>query len=149
MKKIAVIGLPLVLLLTSAFYPAATGSSEKVLQVFNGTFKDVQDLKWYVIDKEYVAYFSKNGIKTKVTYDANGKYLRSRREFSEEYLPVNILAQVKQKYNGVINAVTEIAEGSEIVYSINIEGDKNTWVIEAFPNGNIKQALRLKKQDVK
>ncbi|MCW3110467.1 MAG: hypothetical protein JWQ09_4973 [Segetibacter sp.] len=150
MKKISVIVLPLVFLFASAFNPSATGNSEKVLQVFSETFKDVQNLKWYIINKEHLAYFSQNGVRTKIAFDDNGKFLRSRRNYSEEYLPLNILCKIKEKYNGkVINGITEVIEGDEILYSINIEDEKNSWVIEAFPNGNVKQILKFKKQLVK
>ena len=79
---------PLIVLfiISSAF--ANRTINEKVLQAFNDTFKEVQNVKWDESSNHFSAYFVKNGIRASITYDKDGNFISSRRYYDEDHLPL-------------------------------------------------------------
>src|SRR5688572_19569196 len=48
--------------------------STKAVRNFTRNFKDASNVAWFKLDKGFVAYFTRDGIKTKVFYDKEGKF---------------------------------------------------------------------------
>ena len=123
MKKI------LVLLLIVATIPAmATDSiSAKVTKSFNETFPEAVDVKWYTTPEGSEVYYDQSGMKCHIWYDAKGRVLKTRRDYSEKELCPFIKAKVNRKYAGKkIYGVTEINDDNELSYLIILE-DEKTW----------------------
>ena len=105
---------PLSIILLSSFKAPVTEPADKAETTFNETFKDVKNVQWDVSDDTYSARFTTNNVVESITYNKDGKFIRSRRCFGEELLPANVLASVKAKYKGkTIRLITEILEGDE------------------------------------
>ena len=131
----------------SSFNGPEINTTNKVEAIFSETFKDVKNLQWYVNDNTYSARFTTKGVITSITYDKDGKFVRSSRAGNEDLLPVNILTKIKEKYRGkIIKLVVEIAEGDELSYSLTIEDEVNCWLVEATPSGNNKVLSKFRKQ---
>lgn len=114
-----------------SFTTPGTNASEKVLDVFNKTFEKVQNVEWINVEDKYTAVFTENDIRTVITYNKNGDFICSRRYYSEENLPFNILLKIKEKYKAKkIAIVTELTQGNNLIYSINVEDDENVYVLE-------------------
>lgn len=146
MKKLSLF-LVLTFFLSASFKGREINTTNKVEAIFNETFKNVKNLHWYVTNDTYSARFASNDVIISITYDKDGKFIRSSRAGGEELLPVNILTKIKEKYRGkTIKLVTEIAEGAELLYSLTIEDEINSWIVEARPSGNNKVVSEFKKQ---
>jgi hypothetical protein len=150
MKKIVAIILSITFLVNTAFAPVPFSNEERVLQVFNESFKNVQDLKWFNSGDSFTAYFTTNNIRTKITYDGSGRFQSSRRVVPLEYLPLNVVSEVKTKFCGKdIKEIVEFVEDNQVSYSIRIEDEINCWLIEALTNGDEKEIARFKKVSVR
>jgi hypothetical protein len=59
---------------------------------------------------------------------------------------LNVVCQIKRKFTGKeIKEVVEFVENNEVSYSIRIEDDTNSWVIEALTNGDVRDIVKFKK----
>ena len=157
MKKFSLCFTLLILMFSSFNAPAAGPTNKatikvdnatiKVETIFNGTFKEVKNVQWYTTDNTYSARFTTNNVIQSITYDKNGKFIRSTRCFGEELLPANVLARIKEKYKDkTIRLITEIVEGNELVYSLTIDDDINCWIVAAGPSGYNELLTKFKKQ---
>ena len=146
MKKICLF-LPLFIFILGSFKAPVTEATDKVETTFNETFKDVKNVQWDVTDNTYSARFTTNNVVESITYNTDGKFIRSRRCFGEELLPANVLASVKAKYKGkTIRLITEIVEGNELLYSLTIDDEVNCWIVAAGPSGDTEVLSKFKKQ---
>lgn len=150
MKKFSLCFTLLILIFSSFNAPAAgptNKATNKVETIFNETFKEVKNVQWYTTDNTYSARFTTNNVIQIITYDKNGKFIRSTRCFGEELLPANVLAKIKETYKDkTIRLITEIVEGNELVYSLTIDDDINCWIVAAGPSGYNELLTKFKKQ---
>ena len=144
MKKIVVC-----LALFAALGAAATTPpevTEKVLKAFKETFAKATEVVWHETQNSYMASFKQFEISTRATYDEEGNLLRTTRYYSEENLPVHILAKVKKKYAGkTIHGVTEITENDEVAYHLAMCDDKNWYFVKANSSGQTEVTKRYRK----
>lgn len=133
--------------LSFGFINPNSNASQKVLHVFNQTFKNAENVNWLTVENTYIATFVQNDIRTSITYDKNGNFLSSKRYYGEANLPFNVLLKVKEKYEGkTIGIVTELLQEDGIIYSINLEDTENLYVIESSSNANLHLRSKFKKQ---
>ena len=125
-----------------------TNISQKALDAFDKTFENVKDVKWFVVEDGYTAAFEQNDVRTVITYDKNGGFLSSRRYYSKDKLPFNILLQINEKYKGkTIGIITEVVEPHRLMYSIDLEDDENIYVLESSgSNAPLHLEKKIKKQ---
>lgn len=130
------------------FINPGSNASQKVLDAFNRGFTNAKNVKWFSINNEYTAVFFENEIRTSITYDKNGGFLSSPRSYKEDGLPFNVLVKIKEKYKGkTIKTVTEVMQESIITYSVVMEDEENTYVIESSSNTNISVQTKFKRQE--
>ncbi len=108
--------------------------SEKAINAFKSTFKDVENVQWSASGDAYLVKFSQQGINTYVTYDEEGNFLSSRRYYNGDQLPVDIQCALKKKYSGrKVYGVTEVTVGTEVNYYVKLE-DPKTWITVKVDN---------------
>ena len=122
--------------------------NEKVLKSFNETFKQAKDVEWFVSPgmDTYLAYFKKDDIDYRITYDKDGRFLYSIRYYKEDNLPMYILFKLRDKYKGrSIYGVTEVINDGGIYYNIVMEDKANWWIVKITSNEFMQVTQKLRK----
>lgn len=144
MKKLIVF-----LVLFAALGAAATTPpevNEKVLKAFKATFAKATDVVWHEMQNTYLASFKQSEITTRATYDTEGNLLRTTRYYSEESLPVHVIAKLKKKYSDkLVHGVTEITEGDEVAYFVTLHDTKNWYIVKADNWGGLELTKKYRK----
>ncbi|MEJ7736212.1 MAG: hypothetical protein WKF97_02195 [Chitinophagaceae bacterium] len=142
MKK-TLLSLAFIMLMVTAF---ATPPNEKVLKIFQATFKSPEEVKWYDHADHFDVSFVQSGIRSNVRYDKDGSFMSSTRYYSEQQLPTNILTKLKNRYSDKkIFGVTEITSSEEINFYVKLEDDKNWTTLKINTNGHIQVYEKYKK----
>lgn len=98
----------------------------KVLDAFNKTFVNTENLKWYENENNFEARFNLDGVRSVVWYNKKGELLKMHRYYFEYKLPPFLLGNIRKKMpDQKIYGVTEITNSAGVVYYITIE-DKKT-----------------------
>jgi len=120
--------------------------NEKVLKAFKETFVKAEDVVWHELPNIYEASFKQSEIVTRAIYDTEGNLLRTTRYYSEEYLPINIMRNLKKKYEGkTVFGVTESSTDNEVSYHIVLEDAKNWFIVVADNFGSLELSKKFKK----
>jgi len=144
MKKLIILTCLFAALSATASTPPEV--SEKVLKAFNETFIKATDVVWHEMQNLYEASFKQSEIITRAMYDTDGNLLRTTRYYSQENLPINILAKVKKKYEGKsVFGVTETSTEDEVSYYITLEDEKNWYIIKADNWGTLELSQKFRK----
>lgn len=111
---------------------AGTVVSMEVDKAFKKTFPDAQNLKWYMLDKNYLAKFIENDLKHQALLTKKG-YLKYDITYgNENQLPGDILQKVKDSYDDyVVTSVANVKESGRNVWVINLKSLKNIVVARA------------------
>jgi len=135
------------LTLSAGVFAAADGNiSDKLLQAFNKTFPDAQQVKWAETEDKYMVNFKQGDILTKVEYDKEGNFLNSLRYYSEKNLPVNILCRLQKKYSDKkVFGVTEITSDTNVEYYIKLEDAQNWITVKSNVDGAMQVVEKYKK----
>jgi len=135
------------LTLSAGVFAAADGNiSDKLLQAFNKTFQDAQQVKWAETEDKYMVNFTHGDILTKVEYDKEGNFLNSLRYYSEKNLPVSILCRLQKKYSDKkVFGVTEITSDTSVEYYIKLEDAENWITVKSNVDGAMQVVERYKK----
>jgi hypothetical protein len=117
-----------------------TNIDEKLVQTFNSNFPNATEVTWFESPKFYIVNFVEKGIRSKITYQKDGKIVQFMRSYTEQHLPYNIQFKVKKKYPGKkifgINEFLIDEEGkSQTVYYIKLEDDKYWITVIADADG--------------
>jgi len=144
MKKLIILTCLFAALSATASTPPEV--NEKVLKAFNETFIKATDVVWHEMQNLYEASFKQSAITTRAIYDTDGNLLRTTRYYSQENLPINILAKVKKKYEGKsVFGVTEASTEDEVSYYITLEDEKNWYIIKADNWGTLELSQKFRK----
>ena len=73
--------------------------NEKVLKLFNETFKNPQEVTWKEFDNSYEVYFKQGDVSNRIQYDKDGNIIQYLRNYLEDQLPFQILSNLKRKYS--------------------------------------------------
>lgn len=124
--------------------------NEKVLKLFNETFKNPQEVTWKEYDNIYEVYFKQGDITNRVQYDNDGNIVQYLRNYSEEQLPFHILSNLKKKYSSrSIFGVTEFFSGTDLTYYVTMEDDKHWYTVKSDNFGSLEQTEKLNKSGSK
>ena len=120
--------------------------NEKVLDAFNKTFVNVQEVSWSSAPHSYEVNFKLNDVLTRVTYDKEGNAVKTLRYYGESGLPIVVLTKVKSAFAGKkIFGVTELTLGDETTYHVILE-DAKTWLtVVATPAGEMEKGKAMRK----
>jgi hypothetical protein len=120
--------------------------SDKLLQAFNRTFPDAQQVKWAETEDRYMVNFKQGDILTKVEYDKEGNFVSSLRYYSEKNLPVNILCRLQKKYaDKKVFGVTEVTTEASVEYYVKLEDAENWITVKSNVDGIMQVVEKYKK----
>jgi len=134
------------LVLGCSFRVFADDPNEKVLNAFNKTFPNVENVIWSENVHTYEVNFKQNKTISRVTYDKDGNIVRTLRYYYEDQLPIMVLSKVKQRFsNKNIFGVTEESSEAGTFYHIILEDQKNWVDITSDPSGSITVDKKYRK----
>ena len=97
--------------------------STKAVRNFIRNYKNVSDVQWFRFDKGFsVAYFTMDGIRTRVFYDKKGNCEGMIRDYFEDQLPLEIRHLVKSTYYDFsIYLINEVTINRTTAYIVKIQ----------------------------
>jgi hypothetical protein len=109
--------------------------SIKIVRKFIAAFKDVENVSWEkMTDGSCIARFTKDSVKTTITYNKKGTWNYTLKRYAENKMPEDVRDMVKSTwYDYSIVAVTEImlpSERDDIIYNILIKYGANCKTIQ-------------------
>ena len=145
MKKFILAGLSFLIVFQS-FANNDSSVAEKLQQAFRESFPNAERVQWSKEPDFYVVNFVENGVLTRITYNEEGKFNRSIRNYSAQSLPYYLVNVVKAKYaNQNIYGITEIASSTTIEYFVKLEGAKFWTTVNLSSDGNSYIVERYRK----
>jgi hypothetical protein len=128
-------------LLIAASVAAAPGS--KLIQSFNETFPNAQNVKWSDDKAGYFVSFYQDGNFEKVLYGKSGDFVCSWKYTDGKELPVNVVMKLNKKFNdSKIIGVTELATNDNTSYEIKLSKGTTWYSVTALANGSIVKESR-------
>lgn len=116
----------------------ASEVSTNVLNDFSKKYKSVSELSWMTDGNSTWAYFNKNNIKMRSSYDVNGKWEYTMSYLPEAKMPADLRNQVRDEYNYMnITQVIEIQRKNDNVYFVKME-DKQSITTVICAGGETK-----------
>lgn len=114
--------------------------NSKIMKSFNILFSDAKNIMWSNDKKNnQMVYFERKGKATRATFTKNGELKYAVTTYTEEYLPAEILFQVKNTYFGKsIFGITEVQVQDKTAYLIILE-DKTSWLHIKVLDGEITE----------
>jgi len=96
--------------------------SPRAIRSFIRRFDYAPGETWQKVTNGYIAYFEKDSIKFKVSYDAGGTWVNTMRTYTEKYLPFTVRHAVKRIYYDFnICLVTEVeSDDQPLIYLIDL-----------------------------
>ncbi len=145
MKKI-ILFTTVMMLVATGFTATSPEINIKVLDAFNKTFNNAQNLKWYENENSFEARFNSDGVRAIVWYNKKGELIKMHRYYFEYKLPPFLLGNIRKKMpDQKIYGVTEITNSAGVEYYITME-DKKHWVqLKADNTGDFEVYERFKK----
>jgi len=144
MKKIILAAFALVTSFT--VMASDPGVDEKVLEAFNKTFQQAENVTWSTDGDNYQVKFTQNEIASRVYYNKEGQIIKSFRYYHEDGLPLLVLSKVKTKYSDKkIYGVTEVSSDEGTYYYITLEGDDDWMEVKSDSYGSLRVEKKFKK----
>ena len=149
MKKISILFLSIMIGISSlAHRPIEI--DQKLLQSFDSSFPNAQEVSWLDITDAYEVSFLQNGIRTRILYPKDQSFIRFTRYYKEENFSYPLQLLVKKAYPGKkIFGITEISQVSDnsitVVYYVIIEDAKKWLTILLDNDGNISVVNKFRK----
>jgi hypothetical protein len=120
--------------------------NQKVLEVFQQSFKDARNVVWHEYQTRYEVDFTQNEIITHIVYDFDGNVMRTIRYYHKEQLPPYILCKLEKRYpNLSVFGITEIYNSDAVEYFIKMEDEKHWYTIKSDSLGSFEETERFKK----
>ena len=93
--------------------------------------EDITNVKWYEMDSEFLASFTKDSIKTHVFYTKKGDFLTTIKYYYENRLPGSVRHIIRSNYYDYsIFHITEVHVNNQVAYVVKIQDDKYLKVIK-------------------
>lgn len=122
-----------------------TTISDKVWSSFQSYFgKDVKGLRWYEIDRNYLAKFIKDDQEQQAAFTKKGHLIYHISYGSEKNLPDEIRRQVKSVYlDQKITTVFKVNRNEKTVWVVNLEDNKNLYLVR-IEDGELEEVEKYK-----
>ena len=131
MKRI-LITLTILLSITSMSFANEQKVTARVLESFNGYFKNATEVDWSVGENFYKANFSYNGQYVAAFYDAEGELLAITRNISSTQLPISLQTSLKKNYTDFwISDLFEVANEEGTSYYVTVEKGDTKLVLKS------------------
>jgi hypothetical protein len=114
--------------------------STKAIKDFARSYKNAPGVTWYKLKDGFAAYFTSDGIKTRVMYNKKGRFAGQIRDYFEDKLPLDVRHLVKSTYYDFsITLVNEIIYDGITAYLVHMEG-KTYWKTVKIIDGEMEVA---------
>lgn len=155
MKKLFVLFSAL-LLGTLVFATNPPEVDQKLVQSFKTNFPHATEVNWYEEENAYVVNFLENGIRSRISYQKDGKITEISRSYKEANMPFYVQYVVKRKYPGksifgVIEMLTVSEPGtqSQIEYHVKLEDDTTWTTVKLDSDGHLSIVEKFRKSFAK
>ena len=136
MKKVIVYFATCFLVVSSI---AATPGS-KILQKFNSTFPNAQNVRWRDDKAGYFVSFTQHGDFNKVFYNTDGNFVYALKYCNINGLPNNVVMKLNEKYGeSKIVGVTEVTTQSNMFYNVKLCREKKLYNLNVSADGSISK----------
>lgn len=124
---------------------STAGVTKEVNKAFKSAFPGAENLKWYKLDKDYLAKFIMSDMSHNALFKKNG-YLKYDVSYgTEKNLPEEIQKQVQSAYEEFkITRVFNVNQAGRNIWVVNLEGLKN-YVIVRVEDGELEEVNKFAK----
>jgi hypothetical protein len=106
--------------------------AKPVLESFNASFKNANEVNWTVVEDHYKVNFMLNGQYISAFYNAEGHMLALTRNISTQQLPLVLQMALKNQYEKYwITDLFEVNNESGIYYYVTLENGGTRHVMKA------------------
>ena len=118
----------------------------KVLTAFNNEFRNAKEVEWTIATDYYLATFTYNENHVFAYYDINGDLLGVTRYVGMAELPLNLQAELKNKFCKYwISELYEVANSEGTAYYATVENADTKLVLKASDGKTWNQFKKYKK----
>ena len=111
---------------------SGTTVSAEVDKAFKKTFPNAEKLRWYTLDKNYLAKFIKDDLKHQALLSKKGRLKYDITYGGESQLPEDVRQKINDSYNDYkITSVANVKESGRDIWVINLESLNNFVVARA------------------
>ena len=143
MKKL--ISIVACLFVLSSFV-SANIPNEKVLKVFTESFAAPSEVKWFEGTDYFEVRFVESNVRSVVTYDKEGNFLRSLRYYDESKLPFYVSCKLKKKFaDKKVYGVTEKVNEGVLTYYVKMESDTQWVTVKVDADGSMEVVEKYRK----
>jgi len=131
--------------LPSITVTSAVAVTKEVDKAFKKAFPAAQSLRWYTLNKFYLAKFIENDMKHQALFAKNG-YLKYDISYgNENNLPEDILTRIKNAYEDYkITRVANVKEAGRNIWVTNLES-LNNYVLVRVEDDEMEEVGKYKK----
>lgn len=124
---------------------SSTAVSAKLNKAFSKLFKDVSNVRWYKIDKNYLVKFIQHEQENRALFNKRSNLIYSVSYGKESNLPDDVRKLVKSNYvDQDIKRIIKVSEQDRNIWVVNLEDTKDyIWV--RVENMELEETQRLKK----
>ena len=140
------------LLISFSLLARDPGVNEKLIKSFNSSFPKAEHVQWYELPKAWVVNFIADGIRSRIVYLKDGKYMEFTRYYFESNLPFLIQSKIKNAYPdkkifGVIevSVIPETETSPRVEHFVKLEDDRNWLTVKADADGNLSVTEKYRK----
>ena len=118
--------------LPTVIVSSGTTVSAEVDKAFKKTFPNAEKLRWYTLDKNYLAKFIKDDLKHQALLSKKGRLKYDITYGGESQLPEDVRQKINDSYNDYkITSVANVKESGRDIWVINLESLNNFVVARA------------------
>ena len=128
----------------SATELSAREVNNNAMNHFTRKNKSASAVTWTTANSVLSVYFTKNNVKSRSTYNANGQWEYTLRYMNADQAPRNIVELIKSSYDMNIVLVTEIEKRSYTYHLVKMEDESSFLTVQVL-NGEIDIFERIKK----
>lgn len=104
--------------------------SDRVWNSFQEYFKGASKIRWYEINKNYLAKFIMNEQDNQAAFTKKGNLIYHISYGAENNLPEDVRKIVKESYYSQnITSVIKVNQDDKIVWVVNLEDDNNLYLV--------------------
>jgi hypothetical protein len=121
---------------------------ENVLTEFQKHFANAENVRWYNIDRDYLAKFTIGSMEHRALLNRRGNLLYKISYGKEKHLPANIRKSIKSNYvEFLITAATLVEEANRNIWVINLE-DNTHYVTIRVEDSEIEEIRKYDRADL-
>ncbi|HEY1023918.1 MAG TPA: hypothetical protein VGE26_02035 [Sphingobacteriaceae bacterium] len=109
-----------------------TDVNEKVLNVFERSFREAENPRWFKLGRKYMVKYNVEDMLHKALFRNKGGFIYDMGYGTEKHLPGNLQTQVKGNYKDfAITTAVNVRQSDRNLWKINIEDDQNIVLLHA------------------